>query len=126
MGRTKLLVSCLLLFILSETFLSSGKLSEIHFIPSRSVSKRNAICLQMNASTRLEPLFQVHVGVYFDLKIQNFTKTCPLLTTVLKNEAEINLSHFNFNRTKVMVRSDFKYSADKRIDDALLNKARFF
>ena len=51
MELTKLLVSCLLLIILSEAFLSSGRLSEIHFsyFFGVLVSGSGAICLQIRA-----------------------------------------------------------------------------
>ena len=55
MELTKLLVSCLLLIILSEAFLGSGRLSEIHFsylffrCITLLVSGYGAICLQIRA-----------------------------------------------------------------------------
>ena len=55
MELTKLLVSCLLLIILSEAFLGSGRLSEIHFsffffrCIILLVSGYGAICLQIRA-----------------------------------------------------------------------------
>ena len=51
MELTKLLDSCLLLIILSEAFLGSGRLSEIHFsyFCGVLVSGSSAICLQIRA-----------------------------------------------------------------------------
>lgn len=127
MERTKLLVSCLLLYTLSWTFLRSGTVSEIHFIPSRSASEREAICLlQMRALG--ENVVSRTCWSLFWFKISKLYQDLSTLNNSKKNQTEISLSHFYFNRSKekriwqkhCVLRRDFKYGADKRIDDALL------
>jgi len=101
MGRTKLLVSCLLLITLPEAFLGSGRLSKNTFwLFLAYVNGVLFVSVQIRAQG--ETLFYVYVGVWaYDLRIYQDLTTLEfniIFTTVLKYAAEISLSHFYFNR----------------------------
>ena len=87
MELTKLLLSCLLVIILSEAFLGSGRLSEIHFTYffllfffGVLVSGSSAIFLQIRAQDE-----NVRASLEFNI----------IFYTSFK--CEISLSHFYFN-----------------------------